>query len=90
MARATIYAPHQWRQVVSKQMRALSLTDQQLAQLQQAARTLLPSQRAQFLAGVARRLGEEPSNDALQTAIDQQLAVNRLPVYLCDSKPTNE
>jgi hypothetical protein len=64
--------------------RPLALTDAQLAQLQQATRTVPPSQRDEFLQGVARRLGSQPSDRALEVAIDAQLAVNRLPVFLCD------
>jgi hypothetical protein len=35
----------------------------------------------------ARRLGETPSDEALQLAISEQLSVNRVPVFLCDSAP---
>jgi len=71
-------------------MRALSLSDYQLAQLRAAAKNLLPSQRTDFLEGVARRLGDQPSDEALQIAIAAQLATNRLPVFLCDAVSTNK
>jgi hypothetical protein len=65
-------------------MRALSLSDYQLARVRAAAQTLLPSARSSFLEGVARRLGDQPSDEALQIAIAAQLSMNRLPVFLCD------
>ena len=63
------------------------LTDQQLTQLQQAAQSLLPSARSEFLQGAARRLGDAPSDEALQLAISEQLAMNKLPTFLCDAAP---
>jgi hypothetical protein len=60
----------------------LSLSDRQLNEVQRAARTLLPSQRADFLEGLARRLGTEPSDEALQEAIAAVLAVNRVPIFI--------
>jgi hypothetical protein len=68
-------------------MRALSLSDYQLQQLRAAAKNLSPSQRTDFLEGIAKRLGDQPSDEALQHAIAAQLSLNRLPVYLWDSKP---
>jgi hypothetical protein len=65
-------------------MKPISLTDQQLAQLKTAAQSLLPSARSDFLQGVARRLGDAPSDEALALAISEQLAINKLPVFLCD------
>ena len=65
-------------------MRALSLSDYQMQQLRAAAKTLLPSARSDFLEGVARRLGDQPSDEALQIAITAQLSMNGLPVFLCD------
>jgi hypothetical protein len=65
-------------------MRALSLSDYQMQQLRAAAKTLLPSARSDFLEGVARRLGDQPSDEALQIAVAAQLSMNRLPVFLCD------
>jgi hypothetical protein len=44
----------------------IGFTDEQLMQLQQAAKTLLPSTRDEFLRGVARRLGDAPSDAAQQ------------------------
>ncbi len=66
--------------------RPLSLTDRQMQQVRAAAKTLLPSQRSEFLQGLARRLGEQPSDTALAEAIAAQLAINRLPVLLYDAK----
>jgi hypothetical protein len=71
-------------------MKPIGLTDQQLKQLQQAAKTLLPLERDTFLQGVARRLGETPSDEALQLAISAQLAVNKLPVFLSDAAMMKE
>ena len=71
-------------------MRPIGLTDAQLMQLQQAAKTLLPSARDEFLRGIARRLGDTPSDAALQLAISEQLAVNRIPTFLCDHAPAKE
>jgi hypothetical protein len=65
-------------------MRALSLSDYQLAQLRAAAKTLLPSARSNFPEGVARRLDDQPSDEALQIVIAAQLPMNGLPVFLCD------
>jgi hypothetical protein len=63
--------------------RPLALTDHQLAEVQHAAHSLLPSQRERFLEGLARRLGDEPSDEALREAIAAQLALNRIPTFLC-------
>jgi hypothetical protein len=70
--------------------RPLSLSDRQLLLIKEAAHTILPSARAAFLEGVARRLGSQPSDEALQHAISEALAVNRIPQFLCDAKPRKE
>ncbi len=62
-----------------------ALTYDQLQQVKTAAKTLLPSQRSDFVHNVKRRLGEQPSDAAVQAAIAAELALNRLPVFLCDS-----
>ena len=68
--------------------RNIGFTDAQLMQLQQAAKTILPAARSEILQGVARRLGEAPSDGALQAAISEQLAINRIPHFLmADSAP---
>jgi hypothetical protein len=67
----------------------IGITDEQLMQLQQAAKTLLPSARDEFLRGVARRLGDAPSDEALRLAISEQLAI-RVPQFLCDHAPAKE
>jgi hypothetical protein len=46
-------------------MKPLSLTDAQMAEVQRAARTLSPSQRERFLEGLARRLGDTPTDTAV-------------------------
>ena len=72
-------------------MRALSLSDYQMQHLRAAAKNLLPSQRSDFLEGVAKRLGDQPSDEALQIAIAAQLATNRLPVFFgAMPAPTNK
>ena len=65
-------------------MRALSLSDYQMQQLRAATKNLSPPQRTNFLEGIAKRLGDQPSDEALQIAIAAQLSMNRLPVFLCD------
>jgi hypothetical protein len=65
-------------------MKPLALTDLQLAEVRAAAVTLLPSERPEFLRGLASRLGSEPSDEAVALAIAAQLAVNKLPIFLCD------
>lgn len=62
-------------------MRPIGLTDQQLEQLRQAAQSLLPSARDEFLRGVARRLGDAPSDEAGALAISEQLSVNCIPHF---------
>jgi hypothetical protein len=57
----------------------LSLSDHQLRQIHAAAKALLPSQRSDFVHGVKRRLGHNPSNEP---AISAELALKRLP-FLC-------
>jgi hypothetical protein len=63
--------------------RRLSLSDHQLTEVQNAAHSLLPNQRERFLEGLARRLRDEPSDEALREAIAAQLRVNRIPTFLC-------
>ena len=71
-------------------MRAIGLTDRQLEQLRQAAQSLPPSARDEFLRGLARRLGDAPSDEALHLAISEQLSVNHIPQFLCESAPVKE
>ncbi len=66
-------------------IRPVALTYHQLQQIKTAAETLLPSQRSEFLQNVKRRLGEQPSDAAVQTVIAAELALNRLPMFICDS-----
>jgi hypothetical protein len=55
-------------------MRALALSDSQLALLKRIAARLPVSRRDEFLRRVAARLGEGmPSTPAVETAIDQAL-----------------
>jgi hypothetical protein len=65
-------------------MPPLSLSDHQLGLIRQAAKSVAIDRRDEFLRGVASHLGAEPSGAAVQAAIDTQLAVNKLPVFLCD------
>ena len=52
----------------------------QLQEVQAACRTLLPTKRASFLENLARRVGDQPTNEALSEAISAVLA-NRLPSF---------
>jgi hypothetical protein len=61
----------------------LSLSDHQLRQNHAAAKALLPLQRSDFAHGVKRRLGHNPSNEAVQPAIGAELSLNHLPAFLC-------
>jgi hypothetical protein len=65
----------------------LALTDAQLREIKAAAATLPSSHRSEFLESIARRLGHEPTDEAVAAAIAAQLSINRLPVFLCDSAP---
>ena len=60
----------------------LSLSDYQLAIVKRAAATLSPSKRDGFLQGIAKRLGAEPSDEAVQCVVDQLLAVGRVPNFV--------
>jgi hypothetical protein len=62
--------------------KVIILTAKQRATLDRAAQSLLPSPREDFLDKVASRLGKGPGDVALNTAIDAELAVNRLPNFL--------
>jgi hypothetical protein len=70
--------------------RPLALTDNPLQFIQHAARSLPVGQREGFLRGVARHLAAEPTDHAVSAAIDAELSLNRLPVFLCDGKLTKE
>jgi hypothetical protein len=48
--------------------RALGLTDRQLAEIQSAAAAFEPAARSAFLEGIAKRLGEEPCDEAVEHA----------------------
>jgi hypothetical protein len=82
---ALIVAGHCVRHVGAV-MPPLSLTDAQLTMIKSAAKSVAIDRRDEFLRNVASHLGVEPSDQAVQAAIDAQLAVGRLPVFLCDSK----
>jgi hypothetical protein len=71
-------------------MRPLALTDRQLQLVKHAARAMPVNTRDQFLQDVASRLADEPTDIAVSAAISAQLALNRLPTFLCDSKPPGE
>lgn len=63
-------------------MRPLALSDHQLALVTRAASTLPPSKRDEFLRRLAERLGSEPSDMAVEAAINLQLAVGRVPSFV--------
>jgi hypothetical protein len=67
-------------------MKPIGLTDFQLEEIKSAVATLLPSQRSEALAGIARHLGENPSNESVALAISMELSKNRVPQFLCDAK----
>ena len=62
-------------------MTPLALTDRQLALVAEAAAVLPQPSRDQFLQGVASHLGSEPTDHAVQAAIDAQLQINQLPAF---------
>lgn len=66
-------------------MPPLALTDYQYRLIHQAASQLEITSRDSFLRGVARHLGAEPTDDAVRAAIGAQMAINRIPTFLCDS-----
>jgi hypothetical protein len=59
-----------------------SFTDKQFRSISAAAARLPRHQRNDFLTGVARRLGDAPSDEAVEAAITAQLAINRLPAFI--------
>ena len=65
--------------------RPLSLSDNQMHLIKHAARSLPVGARDQFLQDVTRHLAGEPSDDAVQAAINASL--DRTPVFMCDAKP---
>jgi hypothetical protein len=67
-------------------MPPLALTDYQLGLIKEAARSVALDRRDAFLRNVASHLGAQPSDAAVVAAIDAQLSLGRLPVFLCDSK----
>jgi hypothetical protein len=66
-------------------MKPLALSDRQMSLVQQAAVSLLVDARDGFLQSVAAHLTGEPSDNAVQGAV--QAALDRTPVFLCDAKP---
>jgi hypothetical protein len=68
--------------------RPLALSDRQLRFVRAAASALPLDQRDGFLQNVASHLTSEPSNDAVQAAIN--IALNRTPVFLCDAQQPKE
>jgi hypothetical protein len=70
------------------EQRPLSLSDHQLALLQSAARAVPVRSREQFLQGVTRHLAAEPTDAAVQAAVNA--ALDRVPVFLCDAQPKGE
>jgi hypothetical protein len=68
-----------------KMQTPLSLSDRQLRFVRAAASAVPIAQRDAFLQSVARHLVGEPSDDAVQAAINATL--DRTPVFLCDAQP---
>jgi hypothetical protein len=62
--------------------RAPVFSEKQQKILLAAAAQLPRSKRNTFFTGVAKRLGENPSNAAMEEAISQQLAIGRLPNFI--------
>jgi hypothetical protein len=67
--------------------RPLSLTDRKMQLLRGTASALPLDQRDGFLQNVASHLTGEPSDAAVQAAVNATL--DRTPVFLCDALPTN-
>jgi hypothetical protein len=65
----------------------LRLTDRQLALVERAARGLPIEARDGFLKTVAAHLNGDPSDAAVNSAIN--IALDRLPLFVCDSAPKN-
>jgi hypothetical protein len=59
----------------------LALTDARFREVRLAAKSLLPSQRADFLTALANRLGAEPSDFAVTEAIAAVLSANKIPAF---------
>jgi hypothetical protein len=71
-------------------MTPLSLTDHQLRAIKRAATRVPVKARDEFLQAVARQLAGEPSDAAVQAAIDVQLTLGRTPEFVCDTSPRKE
>jgi hypothetical protein len=67
--------------------RAVAFTDFQLRLVERAARSLPIEARDAFLKSVADRLSGDPSDAAVNSAIN--VALDRLPLFVCDSVPKN-
>ena len=61
-------------------------TDWQFRRITAAAARLPRSRRNEFLTGVARRLGSEPTDEAVEAAITAQLGINRLPAFITGTR----
>lgn len=66
--------------------RPLGLTDHQLALVRRAAKAIPVVRRDDFLVAVARRLAPEPSDAAVEAAVNRQLDL--VPVF--SSTPSKE
>ena len=67
----------------------LALTDRQLRLITDAAKAVPVNRRDEFLQRLARHLTPEPSDAAVQSAVNAQL--DALPhVFLCDSNNNGE
>ena len=69
-------------------MKPLALTDRQLRLVQAAAKAVPAQRRDEFLQRLAAQLTSQPSDAAVQAALNAQLDA-LTHVFLCDSAPNN-
>ena len=67
-------------------MKPIAFTNTQVKLIQNAAKRLPRSERADFLEAVANHLGAQPSDAAVELAIDAELALGRLPAFVGGAK----
>ena len=68
--------------------RALALSDDQMRRVERAARGLAVEARDGFLKTVADHLSGDPSDAAVNAAVN--IALDRLALFLCDSAPAKK
>ena len=69
-------------------MKPLALTDKQMRLVQNAAQAVPVRRRDEFLQRLAAQLTSEPSDAAVQAALNAQLDA-LTHVFLCDSAPND-